>query len=275
MGKISPGLIALRKRYVTRAKRLCEDAEFCELTRKFRARWNIDFHEFQLLPGGELGAGVIWLGYQLPKVLAEAVQETYRRSDGRPLEGRDAPTPRAIVAAERWVRAGEAVEQRYWPEIDFPSRFLPGGFPGKQFISRALLDDPSALYTTYETLFWELDLTPTADWRLLENENGVPLSDEDDPYCDGLPRIESELPLSLMLYPGITEKDIKVAAKAIAEYAEHHYGHLSTGSRVRALRDADLTHKKIAERLGLHESSVREFLKNTRSLDSPEPQDLD
>lgn len=64
------------------------------------------------------------------------------------------------------------------------------------------------------------------------------------------------------LYPGVTETDLKTAAADLVQAANLAYTQQLPRTRVHALRAEGLTHKAIADRLGMTEQTVAGALKD-------------
>ena len=71
--------------------------------------------------------------------------------------------------------------------------------------------------------------------------------------------------LWVALYPGVTANDLKSAATDLVQKANDAYAERLPLARIRTLRDEGMTHRAIADRLGLKENTVSAALKNPRS----------
>lgn len=267
------GFLALRKRYIRRATFLTSDREFIRHIEVTRSEWNQEYPQFRIghgneaAPSGlpqalELAFGAHLSAWSIAEATMDqakasgAADETLLellRAKAKLLQS-DAPNAR-----DWWYEQASETAGEYFPLEDFPNPFPNMPFhPASDFVSACLHRDPR-LIDDVAALIPEMTLEPI---DLFPYEADLNLGDK-DVVSDG------DLLWYLPLYPGITEADIRRAAPTIVQRVNEIYGTRTARARIIALRSDGLTHRQIADRLGLTEQTVSSTLRNADKV-SPE-----
>jgi hypothetical protein len=158
-------------------------------------------------------------------------------------------------ARDWWLEETSRLAREFFPLEDFPNPFpnLPI-HPAAQFIWKCLHTDPR-LIDDVASYIPEMSLEPIDLFPYEEDANFHGAESVND----------GDLLWYLPLYPGITEADIRRAAPSIVQRVNEIYGTRTAAARILALRDEGLTHKQIADRLGLTEQTVAANLKTSKT----------
>lgn len=232
------GLNALRKRFIRRASVLAADDTYRRGIRDARQDWNTRYPRYAVYPGKPIG------GIGLPPRLEEDVEANTRRFYQMAADCRAYPE-RAdefrclglmwdpeMDAQVEWLLMIEEIAQRFWPPDAFP---VPGGaiHLATAFITACLFNEDPRF----------LDIPSFFDAPTLR--------------VLSLPEPIGGATWCIPVYPGITADDIRKAADRLAQEAEEAYSIHLPVERIRRQRADGETFQKIAERLGLPESTVR------------------
>lgn len=274
------GFAGLRKRYVRRAEFLTTDRTFLAETEKYRKRWRKNCPSFPL----SRAVAIHETGMPMPVYKAHRDYERRRRELSERLDALDRERNR-----ERFERAfaewrdsfwGEApyayhrvkeiwtrLHRRFFSIDDFPNPFTEERFPTARFLTECLLGDPRTI-DDVDRLFPEFSLEPVPTLPYVAIA-GYLDSDDDRDFDTADPDNVSDWLWHLPLYPGITEADIRKAAPLIIRRVNEIYAGRTARARTVELRRAGLTHREIANRLGLTEPTVADTLRDA-DISTPE-----
>jgi len=253
------GLNKLRERYIRRAEHLVRDSEYIDLMNDLRGTWNRAYPEYELG-----GGGISPTPFCMPKSLHNDLERWAEESRpvikqlasrkrtpyGNPWEGIENSErevrnrfQNTAWAESDWADTVLALTERLFPEADFYNPLYPE-HAATRFIAACLYADPRLIDDCGEYFL---------PFRVeLRRQFGS----DDTPYTD----------LSLPLYPGMTVKDLREAAPDIVAAVNARYADKTPDARIIALRGNGLTHKAIADRLGLTEQTVAATLKDANIL---------
>lgn len=253
------GFVGLRKRYVRRAEFLATDMDYRDWIGTWRGEWNRWYPNWWISLSSEVRD-------QPPQKLRDdfLISQSFHTGDRRPeLFGshrrgswRLAYSPEQL-ALDRWEELELQGAFLFWPSDDFASPYAPDAHPARRFVCASLQTDPRLLTDVSDELFDEFKLKPDVmmptrgKWAL----QGIP---------------HDETTLCIPINPGMTANDLREAAPDIIRIAERVYGNRTPRARITTLRADGLTHKQIADRLGIHEATVASTLReaNNQTLEN-------
>jgi hypothetical protein len=237
----------LRNRFVSRAKFLAKDPAFGDDLRCARTFWNETHPQYHISLNDQERR-------EPPRTLLQDWGPlTYNSMKELLASKMPVHTETCSEAMDTWVAMTTAIALEYWPQENFPHPSVPEQHPAIPFITESLyLPHAYARVKDIDACFREFDWQPEpmtmprghALWQ-----DVTPYEIEDAGWC-------------LPLYPDITAKDLEDAAPYIAAEIERVYRRRTLDARVAALKGEDMTHKQIANLLGISTQAVSKILKS-------------
>ena len=238
MRRTGRGLSALRDRYIRRADFLCLSDQFQDSVAALKTRWESS-----------------WPGIS-PSDLKSPTDETLRHQLRTRL-GSDWSS-RIRGADGQWADAIEDLILLYFPPENFHfatdamSQYTPA-----KFLDACLKSgDPRTLIGQVDQFFPPMRIQLEMD---LSDYDAIDIKPEEWELY--LPSQRWYIPV----YPGMTAEDLKAAIPEILNQINLYLAPQTVGARIEELARNGLTHRRIAETLGLDEKSVSAHLRSARA----------
>lgn len=251
-GRTRPGAKWLRDRFVVRAKTLTSDAEYRKRIGTAREMWNERYPDFPIEPMAEVRT-------EPPRALLHQFHEDQQEDDEYAASIGEAwaiGRHQSFDVLDDWEKFITRLSNQIFPRSDFPYPGFANDHPARCFVAASLYKDLHVDDVENENL-----IAPMEQFRLRPRPILTEATQREWVATGELPTPHDIVDWCIPVYPGMTADDLKNSAPHIARELEEIFADSTADARMLALRKEGLTHREIADRLGIDGKTVSNKLK--------------